>query len=70
MRTKSVTNKFGHRLRSLREKQGWTPAQLADRLRVNLATLYRWEGNECRPRLDVMPKLAHALGVTLDDLIG
>jgi len=70
MKTKTaVTNKLGHKIKTLREKKGWTMPQLAQHLDISLATLYRWEGNEWRPRLHHLPRIANAFGVTLDELM-
>ncbi len=62
---------FGERLRSTREQYGWSAMALARQAGVVYETVYRAEkGTHGAPRLDVVIKLAQALGVSIDYLAG
>ena len=58
------------RLVSLRDKRGLTQEQLAKRSGVSIWTLRRWEQKGHTPLLRVVWKIADALGVSLDELVG
>ncbi len=59
------------RIRSFREARGWSQAELSRRAKVHLSSLSRWErGERSRISLTEFVKLADALGVSLDDLLG
>ncbi len=55
-------------IRALREAQGWTQLELANRLGVTPATVYTWERGKFDPRASQLRKLALAFGVRMDDL--
>jgi transcriptional regulator with XRE-family HTH domain len=62
---------IGERLRSTREQYGWSAMALAKQAGVVYETVYRTEkGTHSAPRLDVVIKLAQALGVSIDYLAG
>lgn len=62
---------FGERLRSIREKQGMTLAQVAAKTGVSEATVQRYESGEIKnPPQDRIVLLAKALGVTEATLMG
>lgn len=52
-----------HRLRELREDQGWSQRELAERAGVAPATIARTEQGRVKPRGITARKLAKALGV-------
>lgn len=54
----------------IRTEKGLTQAQLADRLNVQQSMISMIENEERNPSVDVLLKLAAALGVTVDELIG
>ena len=54
----------------IRLKKGLTQAQLAEKLNVQQSTISMIENEERNPSVDVLLKLAAALGVTVDELIG
>lgn len=60
---------FGTTLRRLREAAGLTQQQLADQAGISKRTLEGWEQGRNRPRLDVLPALAEALGVAVGALL-
>lgn len=55
-------------IRELREAQGWTQLELANKLGVTPATVYTWERGKFDPRASQLRKLALAFGVRMDDL--
>lgn len=62
---------FGARLKRIREVRGWSQQELADKADVPYMTIYRAErAINQEPRISVAVKLARALGVTVDYLVG
>jgi transcriptional regulator with XRE-family HTH domain len=61
---------YGQRLAELREAAGLTQQQLADKLGEPQSNITFWERSDKPPRGEVLPKLAHALGVSVDVLLG
>ena len=61
---------MGENLRYLRKKQGLTQAELATLSHVPRICIVRYEAGEHQPGMDNARKLAAALGVTVDELIG
>ena len=62
--------KFNERLKELREKSKLTQEQLAKISGVSSRMTQRYEYGTSRPRLDAAEKLAKALNVTTDQLLG
>lgn len=57
------------RIKELRQSAGLTQAQLAFRLDLkSQSTVAMWETGDRKPPSTLLPRLAHALGVTIDDL--
>lgn len=62
---------LGQRLKTLREDRGWSQNELARRAGVHGVSISRWErGERTEITLSQFVKLADALGVSLDDLLG
>jgi|JI10StandDraft_1071094.scaffolds.fasta_scaffold219221_2 transcriptional regulator with XRE-family HTH domain len=57
------------RLVALRQAAGLSQAELAQAVGESQANIAFWERSEKPPRSDVLPKLAQALGVRIDELI-
>lgn len=57
------------RIRELREAQGLTLQQVADRLKTNVSTVSRWERDAQRVTVPVLRDLAVALGCSPAELI-
>jgi transcriptional regulator with XRE-family HTH domain len=66
----SEGEEFGGRLKRLREECGWSQSDLAEAAGVSLYTLQGWEQGRRVPLATVLPKLARALGVSADELLG
>jgi len=61
----------GDRIRVLREEKGWTQNHLAVVAKVPQPTIWRLEkGDITNPKMDILKKLALALEVPVDVLIG
>ena len=60
---------FGNFVCTLREKNGLTQAEIADRLGVTAAAVSKWENGSSKPRVEVLFKLAEILGVRPDELM-
>jgi len=61
--------KFAQRLKTYRKARNMTQQELADRLGVSNKTVSRWEAEGGYPDVALLPALARALGVTVDDLL-
>ena len=61
---------YGKKLVALREAAGLTQQQLADQVGVDQSNIAFWERWGKAPRGEVLPKMAQALGVTVDELLG
>jgi transcriptional regulator with XRE-family HTH domain len=60
---------FSEQLRKLREAKGFTQGEVAERAGVPFRSYQNWELGVREPRLPVLPSLAKALGVNLDELL-
>jgi len=61
---------LARRLAELRQAAGLSQSQLAEKVGVNASNIAFWELSGTPPRGEVLPKLAHALGVSVDALLG
>ena len=62
---------LGERLRALREERGLGPGELSKRSGVSRPYLWQLEsGKKTRPTMDILERLAQALGVTVADFVG
>ena len=57
------------RLAELRKDAGLSQYELADYVGVPQANIAFWERSEKPPRSEVLPKMAEALGVSVEDLL-
>ncbi len=64
-----TVNKTSTLIRQLREKQGITQSQLADRIGVSDKTISKWETSRGYPDVSCMEPLATALGVSVSELL-
>lgn len=60
----------GERIRALRERRDWTQKKLAEKVGINLSVFNRIEMGDRKIRTDELTKIADALGVTTDYLLG
>lgn len=61
---------FGLRLATLRKEKKIAQGELAKTVGIHANVLGRYEREEAKPSIDMAAKLADALGVSLDYLIG
>ena len=61
-------NSIGSNIRTFRLKNELTQEQLAEKLGVTFQAVSKWETNANTPDIALLPELAKALGVMIDDL--
>jgi len=61
---------FRHRLRKARKGRGWTQAYLAKRVSLHFTEISHLERGSRKPSFNNLIKVADALGVTTDYLVG
>lgn len=61
---------FGERLAQVRKKKKISQDELAKAIGVHAPVIGRYERNEVKPSIEVATKMAEALGVSLDYLVG
>ncbi len=62
--------KFNERLKKYREEKGLTQAQLSELAGITTRQIQNYEGGKARPRLGAAEKIAKALNITTDELLG
>ena len=62
--------KFNERLKKYREEKGLTQAQLSELAGITARQIQNYEGGKARHRLDAAEKIAKALNITTDELLG
>lgn len=65
-----VSNKFGERLKEIREKNNLSRVQLASALNISPSTLAGYENGHRTPNIDFINKIADYFNVTADWLLG
>ena len=58
---------FGEKIKSLREQNGITQDELAERLYVTRTAVSKWENDKGLPSIDTLKRIAELFGVTLDE---
>jgi transcriptional regulator with XRE-family HTH domain len=61
---------LSHRLRTAREKQGLSQAEVARRLGLSKSSITKYEAGTHMPGVRVLVRLAAGLGVSIDHLVG
>jgi transcriptional regulator with XRE-family HTH domain len=61
---------FGARLALLRKAAGYTQMELAKEIGVSQRVIAYYEGETQHPPANLLPKLAQALNITTDELLG
>lgn len=61
---------FGEKIATLRKKKGLSQAELVEKVGIIGVTIGRYERDEIKPSIDVAAKIADALEVSLDYLVG
>jgi transcriptional regulator with XRE-family HTH domain len=61
---------FEDRLAYVREKRGYTQAELADMVNLSSQQIYRYENAKTEPDAKIVARIARALRVSTDYLLG
>lgn len=61
---------MGIEIRKLRKERGMTQMELSEKSQVPRICITRYEAGQYKPGIENAKKLAVALGVTVDELIG
>lgn len=69
-RTAAVEVSFGQRLAGLRKAAGFTQTELAAELGVSQRMVAYYESPQATPPANLLPQIATALGVSIDELFG
>ncbi len=64
-----IVQRFASRLRELRRTRGMTQKELAERAELTVTYLSRLESAGAAPGIDLVARLATALGATIHDLL-
>lgn len=59
---------FGERLRQIRSEKNMTMAALSKEIGMTPAAIARMESGDCGKNMEKLPKMARALGVSIDAL--
>jgi transcriptional regulator with XRE-family HTH domain len=65
-----MSTDFGNRLKTVREEKGLKREDIAKQLGTSSAIVGRYERNERTPSVEIAKKIAEALEVSLDYLVG
>jgi transcriptional regulator with XRE-family HTH domain len=65
-----MPEKFSDRLKTERAKRGWSQAELAEKAGLTAAHISHFETDERTPSFSNLSKLANALNVSIDYLLG
>ncbi len=57
-------------IRTLRKCAGKSQMELAQEISVTQSSVAKWETDEAYPRCELLPKIADALGCSIDELFG
>jgi len=69
MDKKALSNEFGAALRRIRNDKGMTQDALAEKLEINSPYISRLESGQKHPSLEMIWKLAKAMGIKASDII-
>lgn len=68
--SEQTTSDFGERLAALRKLAGFTQVELAAELGISQRMVAYYESPQAAPPATLLPLIANALGVTIDELFG
>ena len=61
---------IGKNIKEIREANKMTQFELAETLKLSVHTISKYEQGQRQPKIDQLKKIAEALGVSLDELLG
>ena len=59
---------IGNNIKQLRQQRNFTQAYIAEKIGVTYQAVSRWENNRSSPDIELLPKIACVLGVSIDTL--
>ena len=59
---------IGKNIKSFRRRCGFTQAYLAERLGISVQAVSKWENGTSMPDIMLLPEIARAFGVSIDEL--
>ena len=65
-----MSETIGDRIQKTRAQLNWTQDKLAEEANVNRVTIAKYESNRAKPGAKVLSRIASALGVKADYLLG
>ena len=65
-----MSDSIGEKIRTVRKDAGLTQTQLAERMGTTQQAVYMYERGENSPRIDTVAKIAEALKVPVEYLVG
>ncbi|CAM3215499.1 helix-turn-helix transcriptional regulator [Paenibacillus lupini] len=60
---------FGEKLKSMRQANGWSQDELAEKLFVSRQSVSKWENNQNYPSIEIIIKISDLFAVTIDELL-
>ncbi len=69
MNDEKLKHQIGANISAYRKREGWTQAQLAEKLNYSDKAVSKWERGESVPDVLILANLAELLGITVNDLL-
>ncbi len=69
-RMENIMKQIGSRIRKLRNAQGWTQGELAEKLEISPSTVGMYEQGRRKPDGEMLVKLCEVFSVSTDSLLG
>lgn len=60
---------FGERVKSERERKGWSQTELAEKIHVSRQSVSKWETGKSLPSIEVLIDLSDLFGITIDEML-
>ncbi|MFC3802376.1 helix-turn-helix domain-containing protein [Cohnella sp. GCM10012308] len=60
---------FGEKLRTERNRKGWSQEELAEKLYVSRQAVSKWENGQNYPSIEIVIKISDLLELTIDELL-
>ncbi|MCE4958071.1 helix-turn-helix transcriptional regulator [Macrococcoides caseolyticum] len=60
---------FGEKIKTEREKRGWSQDQFAERILVSRQSVSKWETNKNYPSIEILIDISDLFKITIDELL-
>lgn len=60
---------FGEKIKTEREKRGWSQDQFAERILVSRQSVSKWETNKNYPSIEILMDISDLFKITIDELL-